>query len=340
MTNLLVNPLPSPTWNKLQVNQAQLSVSWNGGQSVTLPEAFASIKSGMGSEAEAFLLNHVTEQHRLAAKAGEKLAPVHQQHRMQAGETVADLTTIEAAENSEVVLIQSFITEDDTACTHHGLTKVIAAAGSLVRIYQVQMMNQQSTHTLDLALDVQDRARIEVIHMELGAKNDFVGLHAELRGHYSELATETIYLGDGDQKIDMNYVARHTGRKSNSHMKAAGALFGSCDKVFRGTIDFVNGCAKSAGLESEETLVFSPEVRNRTIPLILCDEEDVDGQHAASIGRIDEEKMFYLQSRGLSENQIRKLMVDAQFTPVLDKLPDEHLKQEIRLYLEGSLQFD
>ena len=50
--------------------------------------------------------------------------------------------------------------------------------------------------------------------------------------------------------------------------------------------------------------------------------------------------MFYLQSRGLSENQIRKLMVDAQFTPVLDKLPDEHLKQEIRLYLEGSLQFD
>lgn len=60
-------------------------------------------------------------------------------------------------------------------------------------------------------------------------------------------------------------------------------------------------------------LLFSPNARNRTAPLILCGEEEVEGQHAASVGRLDENKLYYLRSRGLSEAQARRLMVDARF---------------------------
>lgn len=52
-------------------------------------------------------------------------------------------------------------------------------------------------------------------------------------------------------------------------------------------------------------LLFSPSARNRTAPLILCGEEEVEGQHAASVGRLDENKLYYLRSRGLSEAQAR-----------------------------------
>ena len=68
-------------------------------------------------------------------------------------------------------------------------------------------------------------------------------------------------------------------------------------------------------------LLFSPTARSRTAPLILCGEEEVEGQHAASIGRLDEEKLYYLRSRGLSEAQARRLMVDARFAPAMDKIP-------------------
>ena len=82
------------------------------------------------------------------------------------------------------------------------------------------------------------------------------------------------------------------------------------------------------GHESEDVLLFGPDARNRTAPLILCGEEEVEGQHAASIGRLDEEKLYYLRSRGLSEAQARRLMVDARFAPALDKIPLTELRAE------------
>ena len=98
-------------------------------------------------------------------------------------------------------------------------------------------------------------------------------------------------------------------------MHTAGVLTGNADKILRGTIDFRRGAKRGVGHESEDVLLFSPHARNRTAPLILCGEEEVEGQHAASIGRLDEAKLYYLRSRGLSEAQARRLMVDARFAP-------------------------
>ena len=78
-------------------------------------------------------------------------------------------------------------------------------------------------------------------------------------------------------------------------------LTGSADKILRGTVDFQRGAKRGVGHESEDVLLFSPSARNRTAPLILCGEEEVEGQHAASVGRLDENKLYYLRSRGLSE---------------------------------------
>ena len=95
-------------------------------------------------------------------------------------------------------------------------------------------------------------------------------------------------------------------------------------------MDFRRGAKRGVGHESEDVLLFSPTARNRTAPLILCGEEEVEGQHAASIGRLDEEKLYYLRSRGLSEAQARRLMVDARFAPAIEKIPLEALREEVR----------
>ena len=63
----------------------------------------------------------------------------------------------------------------------------------------------------------------------------------------------------------------------------------------------------------------------------------VDGQHAVSIGKIDEEKMFYLMSRGLDLKESRRLIVEAAFNPVLDKIASEELRDEIDSYIKGRL---
>ena len=72
--------------------------------------------------------------------------------------------------------------------------------------------------------------------------------------------------------------------KEASDTASAGALSGSADKILRGTIDFKEGAKRGIGHESEDVILLGPDVRDRTAPLILCHEEEVEGQHAASHG--------------------------------------------------------
>ncbi|MCR5625376.1 MAG: SufD family Fe-S cluster assembly protein, partial [Lachnospiraceae bacterium] len=87
------------------------------------------------------------------------------------------------------------------------------------------------------------------------------------------------------------------------------------------------------GKEHEDVLMLDPGVINKTIPLILCTEEDVFGSHGATIGRLDEELMFYLKSRGLSEENVFEMVSRARLLAVINEVPDENIKSEIYGFL-------
>ena len=70
-------------------------------------------------------------------------------------------------------------------------------------------------------------------------------------------------------------------------------------------------------------------VRNQTVPVILCGEEDVVGNHGATIGRLDEELVYYLSSRGLTREQVYDLMARARLDAVIEKLPDEKTRRAL-----------
>lgn len=80
-------------------------------------------------------------------------------------------------------------------------------------------------------------------------------------------------------------------------------------KTLRFTIDFKNGSAGSVGDEQEDVLLLGEDVINRTMPIILCQEEDVDGRHGATIGQLGEDLLFYMQSRGIDEEEAKRIMI-------------------------------
>ena len=82
-------------------------------------------------------------------------------------------------------------------------------------------------------------------------------------------------------------------------------------------------------------LLLDDTIVNQTIPLILCNEEDVEGNHGASIGKIDEELLFYLESRGISEENVYDMMAKARINAVCNKITDEETKRKVQEYLEG-----
>ena len=171
---------------------------------------------------------------------------------------------------------------------------------------------------------------MEQVRIELGGKVSVCGTRTLQDHNKSEYNLDAVYFGRDNDVLDYNDVSVQIGKDTLCEMHTAGVLTGNADKILRGTVDFRRGAKRGVGHESEDVLMFSPTARNRTAPLILCGEEEVEGQHAASVGRLDESKLYYLRSRGLSESQARRLMVDARFAPAIEKIPLEELRTEVR----------
>lgn len=172
---------------------------------------------------------------------------------------------------------------------------------------------------------------------EIGAAHTASELHVTLAGDEARADVWGLYFGDAERKIDLNYIIRQEGQRTDANMQVRGALLNRSVKTFRGTLDFVQGTRGSTGKEDEEVTILSPHVRNRSVPLMLSHEGDVDGHHAVSIGKMDEEKLFYLMSRGLDDRAAQQLIVEASFEPVLARIENDELRAEIAHYLERRL---
>jgi Fe-S cluster assembly scaffold protein SufB len=349
-----VNNLPTPTWNRLGINFAEFGAEgvkfspYTGSPLSKLPEGVTlsklpfpqpDVATGMGPDAADFVLQNKTYGVSLRAAAGVKAAqPVFLDFRLD-GKTpaLADSVEIAAEENSEVTVVMSYRSDESLAGFHGGLTKLCAAKGAVIHLVQVNLLGGSCVHFDNVGAFAEEGGRIDIVQAELGGKRAVSGVKTRLDCVKSSLRMDTVYFGDHSRSIDMNYVAEHIGPRTNSEIRVVGALLDESEKTFRGTIDFVHGSKKAVGHESESNLLFSPKVRNRTAPLILCAEEDVEGQHAASTGKIGENTLFYLMSRGLSELEAKKLMIEAQFRPVTDRIPSETLRNDVADCVKGRL---
>ena len=154
-------------------------------------------------------------------------------------------------------------------------------------------------------------------------------LYFNLFGDNAKSTIKTIYLGENNAKIDINYLNELYGKKTDAQIEVVGALNGTSEKSFKGTIDFKKGCKKAYGSETEFCTLLSKDAKSKAFPILLCTEEDVDGKHSTATGQIDEKQMFYLMSRGLNEKEAQKLILKAKFNTIINNLFDDKLKELI-----------
>ena len=223
---------------------------------------------------------------------------------------------------------------------HTGLsavqTKLILEKDAKVTLVQIIRNKNAKTVLNDIGAKVADGAKLSVIHLFLSGDKVYNGCKAELIGKKSNFTADIAYTVADDCVLDMNYVALHEGKKSVSEIRTDGVLHENARKLFRGTIDFKKGAAGAVGNEKEDVLLLDDDVVNQTIPLILCAEEDVEGNHGATIGKLDEDLVFYLESRGMALAEIYRMMAKARIDAVLRFVPDEKTKADVAAYLESE----
>lgn len=250
---------------------------------------------------------------------------------------VIDRNILVAEPGSEITIIINYKSEGQGNYFHNGLTKVYAKENSLVNIIKIQNLNDKSQNFDSNMGIIYGDGKINWISIELGGNTTASNYTTILNGDASEGNLSSIYLGDGDRRLDLGYSMIHKGRKSISNIDTKGVLMDNSKKVFRGNLIFKKGARTSKGLEGEYVLLLDPTVKSDSIPGLFCEEDDVSGEHAASAGQIDRDKLFYLMSRGLNERESKKLIIQAAFRPVVDKIPIDEIKSSIDAEIERRI---
>lgn len=244
----------------------------------------------------------------------EETAPAKQSITVKSGEAPEPFRLdFSEAGDSEV----SFTAEENSSITVYELHRSNSAVklsfdiGKNASVKLVQLLNPTEKLRHETFANCSKGGKFQIMTIMTGDGNIYSDNRTELEGDSSSINVEVAYLGKNSQTIDYNIAVNHWGKDTHSEINAAGALMDSAKKVFRGTIDFKTGSSDSKGSENETVIMLGDDVVNKTVPLILCSEENVEGSHGATIGELDDDTLFYFESRGIGREEAERIMAYA-----------------------------
>ena len=342
-----VNQIPYLTWTWLKINNDSVAYDFtlteNNETEVKLPEG---VKAGTGKSVStslgepqfsigaqaAGLISDAAKLGKIYTIEESPSEPLIIRIKLDSNSATHQIIHAKAGTAANVIII--YESSCDSAALSGVITKVYAEADSKVHISKVQLCGKAVNQLDDTAVICGERAKVSFTQIELGASHINAGFHASLEGYQSSFYSDTAYICQGNQYLDMNQVVVHKGKKTVCDMKTHGTAKDEATKTYRGTIDMVKGCAGSVGNEIETTLLLSPKAVVKAAPIILCGEEDISAEHGSTIGKLSNEMLFYMNSRGIDQKTAEELLTRAKITAAAANIEDETVRKEIEEFLQ------
>ena len=341
MDNVLINRANVPaaqTWNRLRANSLSVSVPNHadaGTVYLPLPRLFERIECGMGQE----ITDYVESQ---AFKSDFYNVPAHTKREepivvaVSAAQNQCANTGIIVREGAEAtVVIAAFAGDvdgdaptgsdanDDALPTSAALTRIVVEAGAKLHLIEMLGVNEGQQHLESVGLEIHQDAAVDVKQYALGGSTIGLGLTANLVGGQARLDLNNRYHATHEETLDINHLVRMRGTSTRALLTESGVLNEAAKKTLRATIDLVRGAKDAQGNEIETVMILGDDVVNKTMPAILCDEDDVAGNHGATIGSVSPEQLDYLAARGLSHQAAEQMFIRALFEDAIINAPEE-----------------
>ena len=341
MDNVLINRANVPaaqTWNRLHANSLSVTVPNHADEGkvyLHLPRLFERIECGMGQEVTDYVESQVF-------KSDFYSIPAHTKREepivvaVSAAQNQCANTGVIVREGAEAtVVIAAFAgnTDDSGAGsdangsnalpTSAALTRIVVETGAKLHLIEMLGVNEGQQHLESVGLEVHQDAAVDVKQYALGGSTIGLGLTANLVGARARLDLNNRYHATHEETLDINHLVRMRGTSTRALLTESGVLNEAAKKTLRATIDLVRGAKDAQGNEIETVMILGDDVVNKTMPAILCDEDDVAGNHGATIGSVSPEQLDYLAARGLSRQAAEQLFVRALFEDAIINAPEE-----------------
>lgn len=247
---------------------------------------------------------------------------------------------IVADSNSSVSFVEqttSLLEGKEGALLHNSAVEIFAKAGAHVRYAAVHHMDEQVVDVAYRRAVLENDARVDWIVGDLHEGNALTDTKTELRGNGSTSNSRLISVGTGSQRMSLTSRAVHFGKSSASDMLSRAVMKDEATAIINGITKIEHGATKANGQQSEKVLMLSPKARGDANPILLIDEDDVQAGHAASAGRVNEEQLYYLMSRGITRREAEKLIIHGFLDPVVSEIPLAGVREQLHRILERKL---
>jgi Fe-S cluster assembly protein SufD len=253
------------------------------------------------------------------------------------GEFVHNLVI--AQEGAEVTVVEVIAgAATDVPSMNVFVTEVVAAQGANVKLGAVQDLPAKATSVIMRRAKVDRDASVDWVMGETGDGYNVIEFGSRLVGTGGRSTSHAVVLGSGRAHMDITAKMVHIGSFSDSDTSARGVMQGRARAIYRGFTQIDKGAHGANGQQAERLLMLSKDSRADAIPMLLIDENDVKCGHAASVGQIDEEQLFYLMSRGISEMEAKRLVIWGFVDPVLVRMPIDAARIAVEAALERKLR--
>ena len=247
------------------------------------------------------------------------------------------INQIEIVANGDTNVIIEYKSQTTQKCLHNGIIRTIANENAKLNVTIVNLLNEESDNFEAIENKLEKNSKVNYTIIDIGGKTSVSNYYSNVIGENADNDLKSIYLGIGEQRKDINYIAELRGTKTNIDIDVQGALKDSAKKNFKGTIDFKKGSKKAKGNENEYCMLLSDKAKSIALPMLLCTEEDVEGNHSTASGKVDEKQLFYIMTRGISYKEAVKLIVKSKFNKIIERISDEDLKEEVLSEIDKRL---
>lgn len=187
-----------------------------------------------------------------------------------------------------------------------------------------------------IAIESNVLGNVEVNLIDLGGNTKVNNYYSNIVGEQAKSTLNSIYIAKDSDIVDMNYYVGLTNKSNEGYINVSGILDDNAHKNFKGIIDFIKGSSKSIGKELERVTLLSDTSVTKSLPVLLCHEEDVEGAHGVSTGKIDNDKLLYMMSRGITYKEALILIIKSDFDIALNKLKEKD-REEIENIIEERI---
>ncbi len=244
---------------------------------------------------------------------------------------------IVAGGNSEVSVVESYIGPHDGSYLTNGVTEIVAGDGAVVAHYKVQRESDEAFHIGCTHITQTADSSVSSHFISTGGSLVRNDVTAVMNGEGGELALNGLYVTRSHQHVDNHTSIDHAMPHCSSRELYKGILDDQSSGVFKGKILVRPDAQKTNAKQTNKNLLLSPDALVNTTPQLEIFADDVKCTHGATIGRLNEDELFYLRTRGIGEAAARALLTYAFASDVIGAVKVKPLQCQLDLVLLARL---